>query len=79
MQKLIDHQEFGGMRMAFHLEGAATEGTAILEFPSIEAAKAWYSSPFYRQRWLGNKRRITDGPSKDLPAGRSYRSTRIPG
>ncbi|PYX12541.1 MAG: hypothetical protein DMG84_21460 [Acidobacteria bacterium] len=31
------------------------EGTAILEFPSIEAAKAWYNSPFYRQRWLENK------------------------
>ena len=55
------------------------EGTAILEFPSIEAAKAWYNSPFYRQRWLGNKRRITDGQSEDLPAGRTYRSTRIPG
>ena len=27
------------------LEGAATEGTVILEFPSIEAAKAWYDSP----------------------------------
>ena len=40
MQKLIDHQEFGGIRKAFHLEGAATEGTAILEFPSIETAKA---------------------------------------
>jgi quinol monooxygenase YgiN len=39
--------------MAFQLEGAATEGTAILEFPSIEAAKAWYNSPVYRQRWLG--------------------------
>jgi hypothetical protein len=35
MQKLIDHQEFGGMLMAFQLEGAATEETAILEFPSI--------------------------------------------
>src|SRR5260370_41052880 len=28
---------------------------------------------------LGNKRRITDGQSKDLPAGRSYRPTRIHG
>src|SRR5258705_2090999 len=27
MQKLIDHQEFGGMLMAFQLEGAATEET----------------------------------------------------
>src|SRR6266436_9478073 len=47
MQKLIDHQEFGGMRVAFHLEGAATEGTGILESPSIETAKAWYNSPFF--------------------------------
>jgi uncharacterized protein (DUF1330 family) len=50
MQKRIDHRELGGMRMAFQLEGAATERTAILEFPSIEAAKAWYRRPFYRQR-----------------------------
>ena len=25
------------------LEGASMEGTVILEFPSIEAAKAWYN------------------------------------
>jgi len=31
------------------LEGPATEGTVILEFPSVEAAKAWYNSPAYRQ------------------------------
>jgi uncharacterized protein (DUF1330 family) len=31
------------------LEGAATEGTVLLEFPSIEAAKAWYNSPDYRK------------------------------
>ena len=31
------------------LEGAPTEGTVILEFPSIEAAKAWYDSPSYRE------------------------------
>jgi uncharacterized protein (DUF1330 family) len=31
------------------LEGAATEGSVILEFPSIEAAKAWYNSPAYRK------------------------------
>lgn len=31
------------------LEGAATEGAVVLEFPSIEAAKAWYDSPSYRK------------------------------
>jgi uncharacterized protein (DUF1330 family) len=31
------------------LEGAPTEGTVILEFPSIDAAKAWYNSSPYRE------------------------------
>jgi uncharacterized protein (DUF1330 family) len=31
------------------LEGAPTEGTVILEFPSMAAAKAWYDSPLYRE------------------------------
>jgi uncharacterized protein (DUF1330 family) len=31
------------------LEGAPTEGAVILEFPSMEAAKAWYDSPAYRE------------------------------
>jgi uncharacterized protein (DUF1330 family) len=31
------------------LEGPSTEGTAILEFPSIEAAKAWYNGSPYRE------------------------------
>ena len=31
------------------LEGAPTEGTVILEFPSSAAAKAWYDGPAYRQ------------------------------
>ena len=30
------------------LEGPSKEGTAILEFPSIEAAKAWYNGSAYR-------------------------------
>jgi uncharacterized protein (DUF1330 family) len=30
------------------LEGAPIEGAVILEFPSIEAAKAWYDGPQYR-------------------------------
>jgi uncharacterized protein (DUF1330 family) len=30
------------------LEGAGVEGVAILEFPTIEEARAWYDSPTYR-------------------------------
>jgi len=45
------------------LEGASTEGTVILEFPTSEAAKAWYDSPSYRQvrehRFKGAKYRVT--------------------
>jgi uncharacterized protein (DUF1330 family) len=31
------------------VEGAPTEGTVIAEFPTMEAAKAWYDSPAYRE------------------------------
>ena len=31
------------------LEGPPVEGVVILEFPSIQAAKAWYNSPAYRE------------------------------
>jgi uncharacterized protein (DUF1330 family) len=31
------------------LEGPEVEGVVILEFPTLEAAKAWYGSPAYRQ------------------------------
>jgi uncharacterized protein (DUF1330 family) len=31
------------------VEGTPTEGTIILEFPSMKAAKAWYDSPAYRE------------------------------
>jgi uncharacterized protein (DUF1330 family) len=45
------------------LEGAATEGTVLLEFPSTEAAKAWYNSPEYRKvrehRFKGANYRVT--------------------
>ena len=45
------------------LEGAATEGTVLVEFPSIEAAKAWYNSPAYRKvrehRFKGATYRVT--------------------
>ncbi len=31
------------------LEGPAIEGAVVLEFPTMEAAKAWYDSPAYRE------------------------------
>jgi uncharacterized protein (DUF1330 family) len=31
------------------LEGLSTEGTVILEFPGVEAAKAWYNGSPYRE------------------------------
>ena len=31
------------------LEGPPNEGTVIGEFPTMEAAKAWYDSPAYRE------------------------------
>ncbi|WP_437225559.1 DUF1330 domain-containing protein [Planctomicrobium sp. SH661] len=31
------------------LEGPPMEGVVILEFPSMEAAKAWYDSPAYQE------------------------------
>jgi len=30
------------------LEGDAVDGAAVVEFPSMELAKAWYNSPAYR-------------------------------
>jgi uncharacterized protein (DUF1330 family) len=31
------------------VEGAPVEGVAILEFPTIAEAKAWYNSPAYQE------------------------------
>ena len=31
------------------LEGPKVEGVVILEFPSLDEAKAWYDSPAYRE------------------------------
>lgn len=41
-------------RLAFYgkldvLEGAPTEGVAILRFPDMAAARAWYDSPAYQE------------------------------
>ena len=45
------------------LEGASTEGTVILEFASVAAAKAWYDGPSYRKvrehRFKGATYRVT--------------------
>jgi uncharacterized protein (DUF1330 family) len=45
------------------LEGGAPEGTVILEFPNMEAAKAWYDGAEYRRvrehRFKGTKYRVT--------------------
>jgi uncharacterized protein (DUF1330 family) len=34
------------------LEGAPIEGAVIVEFPTMEAAKAWYDSPAYQEARL---------------------------
>ncbi len=50
------------------LEGPEVEGVVILEFPSLDAAKAWYDSPAYREvrehRFRGADYRavIVEGP-----------------
>jgi uncharacterized protein (DUF1330 family) len=63
-----------GKPLAFYgpqedLEGAATDGTVILEFPTTEAAKAWYNSPAYRQvrehRFKGAKFHVTCKESEE--------------
>jgi uncharacterized protein (DUF1330 family) len=45
------------------LEGPSTDGTVILEFPSIEAAKVWYNGSPYREvrehRFKGTLYRVT--------------------
>jgi uncharacterized protein (DUF1330 family) len=45
------------------VEGPSNEGTVILEFPSIAAAKAWYDGAAYRQvrehRFKGANYRVT--------------------
>jgi uncharacterized protein (DUF1330 family) len=45
------------------LEGAPTEATVILEFPSTEEAKAWYNGLPYREvrehRFKGGTYRVT--------------------
>jgi uncharacterized protein (DUF1330 family) len=44
-----------GPKIAETLEGEPLQGAVILEFPSVEEARAWYRSPAYQQaaehRW----------------------------
>jgi uncharacterized protein (DUF1330 family) len=44
------------------LEGAPIDGCVIIEFPTVEAAKAWYESPAYvearKHRFLGADYRV---------------------
>jgi uncharacterized protein (DUF1330 family) len=40
------------------IEGPDVEGVAILEFPSFEAAKAWYENPIYCE---ARKHRLNGG------------------
>jgi uncharacterized protein (DUF1330 family) len=42
------------------VEGAPADGVVILEFPSVEAAKAWYNSPAY-QACVGERLAATEG------------------
>lgn len=41
------------------LEGKAAEGVVLLEFPSLEEAKAWYQSPAY-QAALEHRKQAAD-------------------
>ena len=40
------HVVYGAVEM---LEGAPIEGAVVVEFPTMEAARAWYDSPAYRK------------------------------
>jgi uncharacterized protein (DUF1330 family) len=38
------------------LEGAAADGIVILQFPTVEDAKAWYNSPAYQAASLHRRK-----------------------
>ncbi len=42
------------------IEGTCPDGVVIIEFPSVEAAKAWYDSPAY-QAVVGERLGATEG------------------
>jgi uncharacterized protein (DUF1330 family) len=64
------------------LEGEPVEGVVILEFPTFEAAKAWYESPAYRSivghRFKGAIYRgfVATGFSEEVSAVLSRRAER---
>jgi uncharacterized protein (DUF1330 family) len=55
------------------LEGDRADGVVLLEFPTMEAAKAWYDSPAYQaakaQRLKGADYRVILVQGVDQPAG----------
>ena len=38
------------------LEGEPADGVVVLEFPTMEAARAWYESPAYQEALVHRKR-----------------------
>ena len=42
------------------VEGEPVDGVVIIEFPTVEAAKAWYNSPAY-QACVGERLAATEG------------------
>ena len=53
------------------LEGERPDGVVVIEFPSVEAAKAWYFSPAY-QAAVGDRLAATSGRAvivEGLPPG----------
>ena len=64
------------------LEGPTPEGVAILEFPSVEEARAWYDSPAYqailplRTRHIEGAAIIVDGVPADYDAAETARRLR---
>jgi uncharacterized protein (DUF1330 family) len=54
-QKVVATRNTPGLKMLVAygpqevLEGDPIEGIAIVEFPTVQAAKAWYDGPAYRE------------------------------
>jgi uncharacterized protein (DUF1330 family) len=46
------------------LKGAPSEGSVIIDFPRVEAAKAWYDSSLYREHWDVIQDEATEQQSK---------------
>jgi uncharacterized protein (DUF1330 family) len=58
------------------LEGPEIEGAVVLEFPTFDAAKAWYDSPAYRRRANIASKALTTGPSSSRVYKQSGSRTR---